>query len=436
VNQELLRILEQMANEKGIDRKTLIEAMEAAILSAAKKHRGSVENIRVVFDETTGAFQPFSLKTVVTQVTDPANEIVLEQARKIDEEVEIGEEVALPLDLEGFGRIAAQTAKQVIIQRVREAERDIVYHEYKEREGELVNGIVQRMEKGGIILDLGKTEALLPSKEQSPRESFKRGERIRAYIIEVKRQGGGPQVIVSRTHPGLLERLFEMEVPEIYEGIVEIKGAVRENGRAKIAVYSHEKEVDPVGACVGMRGIRVQAVVQELRGEKIDIVQWTNDPVTFVCNALSPAKIRRVEVDEANHAMTVIVDEDQLSLAIGKKGQNVRLAAKLTRWRIDIKSASDYQPEQTTQEAHTLFPAAGTLEEGSDFPQEEESSTSGEGQKGIALQQSAAEQWPKKHTDSELTSAGSLPVEPGDREQQEPQEPPKSIEEGTEKTGE
>ncbi len=358
MNQELLRILEQIASEKGLDRKTLVEAMEMAILSASKKHFGSAENVRVAFDELTGAFRLFSTKTVVSHVADANQEISLEAAREIDPEVEVGEVVDIPLNLEGFGRIAAQTAKQVIIQRVREAEREMVYNEYKEKEGQLVNGIVQRIEKGGIILDLGKTEALLPVKEQSQRETFKRGDRIRAYIIEVKRQGSGPQVIVSRTHPGLLERLFEMEVPEIYEGIVEIKGAVREpNGRAKIAVYSHEKEVDPVGACVGMRGIRVQAVVQELRGEKIDIVQWTEDPVTFVCNALSPAKINRVEVDETNRAMTVIVDDDQLSLAIGKKGQNVRLAAKLTKWRIDIKSYSQYQ-EEKAQEQQTLFQEA------------------------------------------------------------------------------
>ncbi|RMF86985.1 MAG: transcription termination/antitermination protein NusA [Nitrospinota bacterium] len=383
MNKELLQVLEQIEHEKGIDRKTLIEAMEAAILSASKKRFGSAENVRVVFDESSGEFRLFSTKTVVTQVTDPATEISLDQARQIDAEVELGEEVDVPLDIVDFGRIAAQTAKQVIIQRVREAEREIVYNEYKGKEGELVNGIVQRIERGGIIIDLGKTEALLPVREQSPRETFKRGDRIRAYIIEVRRQGSGPQIIVSRTHPGLLERLFEMEVPEIYEGIVEIKGAVREpNGRAKIAVYSHDKEVDPVGACVGMRGIRVQAVVQELRGEKIDIVQWTEDPVTFVCNALSPAKVKRVEVDEANRSMLVIVDDDQLSLAIGKKGQNVRLAAKLTKWKLDIKSVSQYQAEtQQVAERELLFsegeetpavPAASSTDEVQDTEQEME----------------------------------------------------------------
>jgi N utilization substance protein A len=250
----------------------------------------------------------------------------------------------IPLEVEGFGRIAAQTAKQVIIQKVREAERDIIYNEYKGREGELVNGIIQRFEKGDVILDLGKTEALLPRKEQSTREAFQRGERVRAYILEVRKGTSGPQIIASRTHPGLVERLFEMEVPEIYEGIIEIKGAVREpNGRAKIAVCSRDRAVDPIGACVGMRGVRVQSVVQELRGEKIDIVQWSDDPATFVGNALSPAKIYKINVNPDGRAMEVIVEDDQLSLAIGKKGQNVRLAAKLTKWRLDIKSRSEYE---------------------------------------------------------------------------------------------
>src|SRR5262245_39225266 len=240
--------------------------------------------------------------------------------------------------------MTAQTAKQVIIQKVREAERDIIYNEYKGREGELVNGVIQRFERGDIILDLGKTEALLPRKEQSTRETFQRGERVRAYILEVRKGSSGPQIIASRTHPGLVERLFEMEVPEIYEGIIEIKGAVREpNGRAKIAVYSRDRAVDPIGACVGMRGVRVQAVVQELRGEKIDIVQWSDDPATFVGNALSPAKIYKINVNPDGRAMEVIVEDDQLSLAIGKKGQNVRLAAKLSKWRLDIKSRSEYE---------------------------------------------------------------------------------------------
>jgi transcription termination/antitermination protein NusA len=344
VNQEILRIIEQISREKGIEKDILLAGVEAAVLSAAKRRYGPAENLQAHFNPQSGTLELTIAKTVVEQPKDPKSEIALEQARAFDLETKVGDVMHIPLEVEGFGRIAAQTAKQVIIQKVREAERDIVYNEYKGREGELVNGVVQRFEKGDIILDLGKTEALLPRKEQSTRETFQRGERVRAYILEVRKGTSGPQIIASRTHPGLVERLFEMEVPEIYEGIIEIKGAVREpNGRAKIAVYSRDRAVDPIGACVGMRGVRVQSVVQELRGEKIDIVQWSEDPATFVGNALSPAKIYKINVNPDGRAMEVIVEDDQLSLAIGKKGQNVRLAAKLTKWRLDIKSRSEYE---------------------------------------------------------------------------------------------
>jgi N utilization substance protein A len=344
VNQEILRIIEQISREKGIEREVLLAGVEAAVLSAAKRRYGPVETLQARFNPQTGTLELTIAKTVVAELQDPKSEIALEQARAYDLEAKVGDALPIPLEVEGFGRIAAQTAKQVIIQKVREAERDIVYNEYKGREGELVNGVIQRFEKGDIIIDLGKTEALLPRKEQSTRETFQRGERVRAYILEVRKGTSGPQIIASRTHPGLVERLFEMEVPEIYEGIIEIKGAVREpNGRAKIAVYSRDRAVDPIGACVGMRGVRVQSVVQELRGEKIDIVQWSDDPATFVANALSPAKIYKINVNLDTRAMEVIVEDDQLSLAIGKKGQNVRLAAKLTKWRLDIKSRSEYE---------------------------------------------------------------------------------------------
>jgi transcription termination/antitermination protein NusA len=344
VNQEILRIIEQICREKGIEKKVLLAGVEAAVLSAAKRRYGPVESLQAHFNSQTGTLELTIAKTVVTQLSDPKTEIVLEQATTYDQEAKIGDVMHIALEVEGFGRIAAQTAKQVIIQKVREAERDIVYNEYKGREGELVNGVIQRFEKGDIILDLGKTEALLPRKEQSMRETFQRGERVRAYILEVRKSTSGPQIIISRTHPGLVERLFEMEVPEIYEGIIEIKGAVREpNGRAKIAVYSRDRAVDPIGACVGMRGVRVQSVVQELRGEKIDIVQWADDLATFAANALSPAKIYKINANPEARAMEVIVEDDQLSLAIGKKGQNVRLAAKLTKWRLDIKSRSEYE---------------------------------------------------------------------------------------------
>jgi N utilization substance protein A len=344
VNQEILRIIEQISREKGIEKDILLAGVEAAVLSAAKRRYGPMDTLQAHFNSQTGTLELTIAKTIVAQLNDPKTEIALEQARAYDLEAKVGDVMPIPLAVEGFGRIAAQTAKQVIIQKVREAERDIVYSEYKGREGELLNGVIQRFEKGDIILDLGKTEALLPRKEQSVRETLQRGERIRAYILEVRKSSSGPQVIASRTHPGLVERLFEMEVPEIYEGIIEIKGAVREpNGRAKIAVSSRDRAVDPIGACVGMRGVRVQSVVQELRGEKIDIVQWSDDPATFVANALSPAKIYKINANPEGRAMEVIVEDDQLSLAIGKKGQNVRLAAKLTKWRLDIKSRSEYE---------------------------------------------------------------------------------------------
>jgi N utilization substance protein A len=366
VNQEILRIIEQISREKGIEKEVLLAGVEAAVLSAAKRRYGPVESLQAHFNPQTGTLELTIAKTIVAQLNDSKTEIALEQATAYDLEAKVGDVMHIPLEVEGFGRIAAQTAKQVIIQKVREAERDIVYNEYKGREGELVNGIIQRFEKGDIILDLGKTEALLPRKEQSMREAFQRGERVRAYILEVRKSTSGPQIIISRTHPGLVERLFEMEVPEIYEGIIEIKGAMREpNGRAKIAVYSRDRAVDPIGACVGMRGVRVQSVVQELRGEKIDIVQWSDDPATFVANALSPAKIYKINVNSETRAMEVIVEDDQLSLAIGKKGQNVRLAAKLTKWRLDIKSRSEYeQGLRTTAEGALAGLAASPVREG------------------------------------------------------------------------
>jgi N utilization substance protein A len=366
VNQEILRIIEQISREKGIEKDILLAGVEAAVLSAAKRRYGPVDSLQAHFNAHTGTLELTIAKTVVAQLNDPKTEIALEQAKAYDLAVNVGDALPIPLEVEGFGRVAAQTAKQVIIQKVREAERDIIYNEYKGREGELVNGVVQRFEKGDIILDLGKTEALLPRKEQSLRETFQRGERVRAYILEVRKSTSGPQIIVSRTHPGLVERLFEMEVPEIYENIIEIKGAVREpNGRAKIAVYSRDRAVDPIGACVGMRGVRVQSVVQELRGEKIDIVQWADDPATFVANALSPAKIYKINVNPEGHAMEVIVEDDQLSLAIGKKGQNVRLAAKLTKWRLDIKSRSEYEQglRMTAEGALAGLTAAPATEE-------------------------------------------------------------------------
>jgi len=355
VNQELLHLIEQISREKGVEKSVVIDVVLSAVLSAARKRFGTTDNINARLDEETGVIALFSSKTVRCEddIVDDSLEISLEEAREIHPAAAVGDFVEVQHDIDDFGRIAAQTAKQVIIQKVREAERDMVYRDFKDRQGELVNGLVARIEReGNLIVDLGKTEGLLPRREQSFRETFKRSDRIRAYITEVKRASSGPQVILSRTHPGFLMRLFEMEVPEIYEGIVEIKGAVRDSsGRAKIAVVSHDKDVDPIGACVGLKGMRVQSVVQELRGEKIDIIQWIDDQVQYVRNALSPAKVARVYVNEAEKTMQVIVPDDQLSLAIGKRGQNVRLAAKLTHWKIDIKSESEAESDSERKEA-------------------------------------------------------------------------------------
>ncbi|HXG52098.1 MAG TPA: transcription termination factor NusA [candidate division Zixibacteria bacterium] len=347
MQQDLNRVIEQVSKEKGIDKAILISALENAMVSAAKKTFGAQRKIEAKFNPEIGEVELFEAKTVVETVQDPAVEISLTEAREtLDPEAEIGDELLCKLDSSMFGRIAAQAAKQNIVQRVRDAEREIIYNEFKGREGQLVNGIVQRFEKRNIIVNLGRTDAILPEKEQVPRERYRQGDRIRAYIVSVDMTSRGPQIVLSRTHPGMLIKLFEQEVPEIYEGIVEVKGAAREpGGRAKIAVVSHDPDVDPVGACVGMKGTRVQAVVQELRGEKIDIVHWTADPAEYVCRALAPAKVSKIIIDDEEHSMEVIVPDDQLSLAIGKKGQNVRLASRLTGWRIDVRSEAEAEEE-------------------------------------------------------------------------------------------
>jgi N utilization substance protein A len=340
-------VLNQIQREKGIGQDVLIEAVKMAVVSASRKYYGPTAEIEAVFDSDNGSMDLFCRKTVVEDVIDSDLEISPEEASSYKENPAIGDIVEIRVPYEGFGRIAAQTAKQVILQRVREGERDMIYNEYKDREGELINGTVSRVEKGSIYVDMGKGEGVLPRREQVFREVYRRGDRIRAYLLEVRQAVRGPQIILSRTHPGLVIRLFEIEVPEIYEGIVEIKTAVREpSGRTKIAVVSHDRDVDPVGACVGMRGSRVQAIVQELRGEKIDIIPWSDDIQTLAANALSPAKISRIILNDSENSMTVVAPDDQLSLAIGKGGQNVRLAAKLLKWRIDIKSETEYQAEQ------------------------------------------------------------------------------------------
>ncbi|HZP40128.1 MAG TPA: transcription termination factor NusA, partial [Candidatus Binatia bacterium] len=361
---DLNRVIEQVSKEKGIDRQIIVKALEEAMLSAAKKMFGHEKRIEAQYNTELGAVELFEVKTVVDTVDDPENQVTLAEARaKLDPEAQIGDELLAQLPADKFGRIAAQAAKQNIIQRVRDAERDIIYNEFKGRKGELFSGIVQRFEKKNIIVNLGRTDAILPEKEQIPRERYRQGDRIRAYILDVELTSKGPQIVLSRTHPGLLVKLFEQEVPEIYEGIVEVKGAAREpGGRAKIAVTSNDSDVDPVGACVGMRGTRVQAVVQELRGEKIDIVPWTSDPAEYVCRALAPARVSKIIMDEDDHAMEVIVPDDQLSLAIGKKGQNVRLASRLTGWKLDVRSESEAEDEARRARASlTAIPNIGDV---------------------------------------------------------------------------
>ena len=346
---DLTRLIDEVGKAKGIGRDVLLEALESAMLTAARKKFGLHQDIEAHFNEELGEVELFEFKTVVDEVKDQDLEISIEDAKDMDPEVELDDSLGLKMDAGSFGRISVQTAKQVIIQKVRNAEREIIYNDYKDRKGDLVNGIVHRFDRGNIIVSLGRAEAIIPPKEQITKETYHQGDRVKAYILDVLNSQKGPQIILSLTHPGLLVKLFEIEVPEIYEGIVKIKGAVREPGRrAKIAVYSESSDVDPVGACVGMKGSRVRSVVQELCGERIDIVPWTEDAPKFVCNALSPAEISEVIIDEETRTMEVIVAEDQLSLAIGKKGQNVRLAARLTGWKIDIrgKPPVEEKPEE------------------------------------------------------------------------------------------
>jgi len=373
----LQQTIEALAKEKGIEPDVVISAIEEAVATASRKYYKTGENLKTRFNMETGQVDLFALKTVVEQVTTPATEISIDEARdmyrplygdEVANSIELGDEMEFPKPTEVLGRIAAQTAKQVIFQKVREAEREHVFAEYNERVGEVVNGTVKRFENGDIILEVGRIEAVLPRKEQSRAESYTPADRVRTVIKGVNRSAKGPQIVLSRTDPALLIKLFEQEVPEIYDGTVMIRGAVREAGdRAKVAVYSRERDVDPVGACVGMKGTRVQSIIRELRGEKIDIVEWSDDPIAFVTNALSPAKVQRVSiVDDRERVMEVIVEDKQLSLAIGKKGQNVRLAAKLTGWRIDIKSEEEKRREVEAQFGELEIPGESSGESAAD----------------------------------------------------------------------
>lgn len=384
---ELMHALHQIEKEKGINKETLMEAIEAALLSAYKRNFGSTGNVKINVNRNTWDVRVFAQKVVVGVVNNPSEEISVEDARLINSALEEGDIVELEVTPRKFGRIAAQTAKQVVVQRIREAERDIIFDEFYNKEDDIVTGVVQRYERKTVIVDLGKTEGILPENEQPHGETYRFNERIKAYVIEVKKTTKGPFIMLSRTHPGLVKRLFELEVPEIHEGIVEIRGIAREAGsRTKIAVSSRDEDVDPVGACVGQKGVRVQAVVDELRGEKIDIIKWSSSPQEFISSSLSPAKVVRVIINEQEKSAIVIVPDHQLSLAIGKEGQNARLAAKLTGWKIDIKSESqlraaierqllnidsDYDPDEDDFDEETGETADDDVEEAGDAVYEE-----------------------------------------------------------------
>ena len=348
---EILEALNQITKEKNLDIEFVLETLESGLLLAAKKKFGSTDNISVKVDLKSGEINMYATKKVVKEVSDKNMEITLEEAKKIEPEVKKGKEINVPIGFEEFGRNAIIAAKQILIQRVREAERDKIFEEYKNRIGEIVTGNVQQIDKGSLIINLGKTEAVVPPKEQIQKERYRQGDRIRAYILDVQRSARGPQIILSRAHNGFLERLFEMEVPEIFEKIIEVKAIAREPGeRSKIAVSSIDDRVDPVGACVGVKGTRVQSVVRELNNERIDIVPWHPDPQIFATRSLSPAKIVRIDVQDEEKSMTLVVEDDMLSLAIGKGGQNARLAAKLTGWKINILSESEHKSTKKLEE--------------------------------------------------------------------------------------
>jgi N utilization substance protein A len=343
MNRELIHIIEQMSKERGIPKESILGTLESALMSAVRKKYGLTPEIVIRIDEKSGEISISAIKNVVEDVTDPKEEISLADARTIDESKNVGDTVETPISLDNFGRIAAQTAKQVLFQKVREAEKEAIYEEFKDKAGQIISGVVIRREKGSYFVAIGRAEARLPIKSTLPTESLKRGETIRAYIEEVKVTQKGPEILLSRTHAQFVAELFKMEIPEIYEGLVVIKDIVREAGdRTKLTVYSKNNTIDPVGACVGMKGTRVQSIVRELRGERIDIIPWTEDPRVLIAKALSPAAVESIGINEEEKSAMVVVNDQQLSIAIGKKGQNVRLAMKLTGWDIDIISETDY----------------------------------------------------------------------------------------------
>ncbi len=344
-NKELILALEDLEKEKGIKKEYLLESIETALLTAYKRNFDALDNVKVVMDPQTGATHVYSIKEVVENAKDSALEISLEEAKKVKKDASIGDSVEIEIVPRNFGRIAAQTAKQVIIQKLREAEREIIFTEFNDRKGEIVSGIIQKADKNIVVMDLGRLEGIMPTKEQIPTETYRVNDKIKGYVLDVEKGAkGAPQVIVSRSHPDFVRKLLEFEIPEIYEGVIEIKSVSRDPGhRSKVAVYSPDPNIDPVGSCVGQKGIRIQNVINELNGEKIDVIEWNEDPSIYISSALLPAKILAVDIKENEKFAQVIVPDDQLSLAIGKSGQNARLAAKLTNWKIDIKSETQFR---------------------------------------------------------------------------------------------
>ncbi len=344
-NKELILALEELEKEKGIKKEYLLESIETALITAYKRNFDSMENVKIVMDKSTGATHVYSVKDVVENPENQLQEISLKEAKKIDKNMQIGDTVQVEIVPKNFGRIAAQTAKQVIIQKIREAEKEIVFTEYSDKKGEIVSGSVHKADKGIVIMDLGKLEGVMPVKEQIPTEQYHVNDKIKAIVVDVEMgEKGSPQVIVSRSHADFVKKLLEFEIPEIYEGLIEVKSVARDPGkRSKVAVYSENPNIDPVGSCVGQRGIRIQNVINELNGEKIDVIEWNEDISIFIASSLLPAKIMAVDIDEEEKFAQVIVPDEELSLAIGKAGQNARLAAKLTNWKIDIKSESQFR---------------------------------------------------------------------------------------------
>ena len=351
-SKELIMAIEELEKERGINKDYLLESLETALVTAYKRNFDSAENVKVTMNANDGEIRVFSLKDVVETVENEMIQISLEEAQKQEKNAKIGDVIELEIIPRNFGRIAAQTAKQVIVQKIREAERDMVYTEYNDRKGEIVSGIVQKSEGGTVVLDLGKLEGIMPIKDQIPTEIYRVNDKIRAYVLNVEKGAKGtPQVLVSRSHPDFVRKLFEFEIPEIYEGLIEIKSVSRDAGsRSKVAVYSTNENIDPVGSCVGQKGIRIQNIINELKGEKIDVIEWNEDPAIYISAALLPAQVMAVDVKEEEKFAQVIVPDDQLSLAIGKSGQNARLAAKLTNWKIDIKSESQFRALLASQE--------------------------------------------------------------------------------------